>query len=115
MVNLVEKKYPYEDAICNCPEKTLYVFECLMEVAGVENGLEIDNLYYSKNLAEAVGGTIPAATLTALVKRGMLHCDGKCEGLNVYAITQEIYDYYKGVYLPTKEAYKKALNTRFWE
>lgn len=115
MANLVEKKYPYEDVICNCPEKTLYVFEWLMEVAGVEDGLEIDYPYYSKNLSEAIGGTIPSAILTALIKRGMLHCDGQCEGRNVYAITQEIYDYYKGVYLPTKEAYKKALITRFWE
>ena len=52
------------------------------------------------------GGTFPSASLTALVKRGLLVCDGKCEGKNVYAITQEIYDYYKNVYMPTKEKYK---------
>lgn len=110
MTDFVENMYVYDDVIYNTEKKTLYCFERLMEVVNIPFGIEVDTLYYAKQFAEMCGGTFPPASLTALVKRGLLHCDGKCEGKNVYAITQEIYDYYKNVYMPTKERYKNELN-----
>lgn len=110
MADFVKNMYVYEDAIFLAEKKTLYCFERLMEVVNTPFGIEVDTPYYAKQFAEMCGGTFPPASLTALVKRGLLHCDGKCEGKNVYAITQEIYDYYKNVYMPTKERYEKELN-----
>ena len=110
MADFVENMYVYDEVIANTEKKTLYCFECLMEVVNTPFGIEVDMPYYAKQFAEMCGGTFPPASLTALVKRGLLHCDGKCEGKNVYAITQEIYDYYKNVYMPTKEKYKNELN-----
>ena len=106
MANFVEEIYVYEDTCGKITDKARYAFECLMEMVNVPYGIEVDNLYYAKQFAEFCGGTFPPAILTALVKRGLLHCDGKCEGKNVYAITQEIYDYYKNTYMPTKERYE---------
>ena len=110
MANLVDGRYTYDETVGCITEKTRYVWEELMECVNTDTlGIELDNLYFAKNLGEMIGGTIPAAILTALVKRGMLHCDGKVEGRNAYAITAEIYDYYKNCYKPTKDAYKKSL------
>ena len=109
MVDLVEKQYPYEDLICKCSDKTVYVYECIMELANVTNGLYLDYPYYAKELSEAVGGKIAPAILTALINRGMLGWGGKCEKLNCYVITEKMYNYYKNVYIPTKTAYKKQL------
>ena len=110
MADFVEDMYVYDEVIANTEKKTLYCFECLMEVVNTPFGIEVDMPYYAKQFAEMCGGTFPPASLAALVKRGLLVCDGKCEGKNVYAITQEIYDYYKNVYMPTKEKYKNELN-----
>jgi hypothetical protein len=112
-MNIVSGKYVYDDVICNTPEKTLYVFECLLDAVSPEGSrqeFEVNGLYYASQMGEFVGGKIPAATLTALVKRGMLNCNGKVEGKNVYTITEEIYDYYINCYKPTKEAYKREIN-----
>ena len=103
MADFVKDMYVYDDVICKTEKKTLYCFECLMEVVNVPFGIEVGSPYFAKQFAEMCGGTFPPASLTAL-------CDGKCEGKNVYAITQEIYDYYKNVYMPTKEKYKNELN-----
>lgn len=111
MANLVAGRYTYDETVGCITEKARYVWEELMECVNTDTlGIELDNLYFAKNLGEMIGGTIPAAILTALVKRGMLHCDGKVEGRNAYAITTEIYDYYKNVYKPTKEAYEAEIN-----
>ena len=107
MIDFVKDAYVYDDVLYNTEAKTLYCFESLMEVVNTPFGIEVNTPYYAKQFAEMCGGTFPPASLTALVKRGLLHCDGKCEGKNVYAITQEIYDYYKNTYMPTKEHYKK--------
>lgn len=118
MIDFVEAKSKYMTVEHNTPEKAHFVFEALMEVISPEDSrkeFEVNGLYYAKQLGEFIGGTIPAACLTALVKRGLLHCDGKSEGKNYYAITNEIYDYYKSVYLPTKEEYMKKMITRFWD
>ena len=104
MCNFVENKLCYISATNNTSNKAIFVFECLMEVIG-PNGIELDNVYYAKNLGEFIGGTIPPAILTALVNRGLLHCDGKCDGKNMYAITEEIYDYYNNIYMPSQKAY----------
>lgn len=113
MANFVEEVYIYDDTIGRITDKARYAFECLMEVVNVPYGIEVDNLYYAKQFAEFCGGTFPSAVLTALVKRGLLHCDGKVDGLNAYAITTEIYDYYKNTYMPTKEHYKADLDAYF--
>ena len=107
MIDFVKDAYVYDDVLYNTEVKTLYCFESLMEVVNVPFGIEVGSPYFAKQFAEMCGGTFPPTSLTALVKRGMLQCDGKCEGKNVYVITQEIYDYYKNTYMPTKEHYKK--------
>jgi hypothetical protein len=112
-MDIVGSRYAYEDMDFLVPRKTLYVFECLMETVvpeGSNKEFEVNNLYYASQMGEFIGGKIPPATLTALVKRGMLNCNGKTEGKNVYSITNEIYDYYINCYRPTKEAYKRELD-----
>ena len=109
MADFVKNGYAYRDITYKTEKKTLYCFECLMEVVNVPFGIEVGSPYFAKNFAEMCGGTFPPASLTALVKRGLLECDSKCEGKNVYAITQEIYDYYKNVYVPTRESYFNEL------
>jgi hypothetical protein len=111
MANFVEKVYIYNDTLGNITDKARYAWEQLMEC--VNTGIQLDNLYYAKNLNEMVGGVIPSAILTALVKRGLLHCDGKCEGKNVYVITTEIFDYYENVYVPTKKTYEIDVSSHF--
>lgn len=114
MANFVEEVYEYEDIAGKITDKARYVWEQLMECVNTGVlGIQLDNPYYAKNLSEMMGETIPSAILTALVKRGLLHCDGKVDGLNIYAITTEIYDYYKNTYMPTKARYKDDLNGHF--
>ena len=110
MDNYVEMNYSYNSVKAGTSEKVMFVFERLMEVVKVPHGIEVDNLYYSTNFAEMLGGTIPAPTLTALVNRGLLYCDGKMGGKNVYAITEEIYDYYKNTYKPGLDKYEERMN-----
>jgi hypothetical protein len=109
MANWVDEMYVYEETTGKITVKARYVWEELMDCVNTSLGIELDSLYYSKNFTEMLGGTIPSSILTALVKRGLLHCDGKVDGLNAYSITTEIYDYYKNCYKPTKDAYKKRL------
>jgi hypothetical protein len=110
MDNFVEMNYSYGVVKAETSEKALFVFERLMEVVEVPHGIEVDNLYYSTNFAEMLGGTVPAPILTALVNRGMLHCDGKVNGKNAYAITEEIYDYYKNTYKPGLDKHEERMN-----
>lgn len=114
MPNFVEEVYVYEDTAGHLTDKTRYVWEQLMECVDTSVlGIQLDNLYYAKNLSEMIGETIPASVLTALIKRGLLHCDGKVDGLNAYSITTEIFAYYKNTYMPTKARYKTDLNGHF--
>ena len=69
MADFVKDMYVYDDVICKTKEKTLYCFECLMEVVNIPFGIEVDIPYYAKQFAEMCGGTFPPASLTALVKR----------------------------------------------
>jgi len=110
MDNFVEMNYSYGVVKAETSEKALFVFERLMEVVEVPHGIKVDNLYYSTNFAEMLGGTVPAPILTALVNRGMLHCDGKVNGKNAYAITEEIYDYYKNTYKPGLDKHEERMN-----
>ena len=110
MDNFVEMNYSYSSVKAGTSEKVMFVFERLMEAVEVPHGIEVDNLYYSTNFAEMLGGTIPAPILTALVNRGMLHCDGKVNGKNAYAITEEIYDYYKNTYKPGLDKHEEHMN-----
>ena len=110
MTNFVEMNCSYSSVKAGTSEKVMFVFERLMEAVEVPHGIEVNNLYYSSNFAEMLGGTIPAPTLTALVNRGMLHCDGKVDGKNVYAITDEIYDYYKNTYKPGLDKHEERMN-----
>lgn len=114
MANFVEEKYVYEEIAGNITDKARNVWEQLMKCIDEEIiGFKFDETYTAKTLSEIVGYTIPSSTLMALVKRGLLHCDGKVNGLNVYAITSEILEYYRGVYMPTKERYKTDLDAHF--
>ena len=110
MTNFVEMNCSYSSVKASTSEKVMFVFERLMEVVEVPHGIEVNNLYYSSNFAEMLGGTIPAPTLTALVNRGLLYCDGKVDGKNVYAITDEIYDYYKNTYKPGLDKHEERMN-----
>lgn len=110
MENIVEINGSYNYVKGITSEKVMFVFERLMEIVEVPHGIEVNNLYYSTNFAEMLGGTIPAPILTALVNRGMLHCDGKVNGKNAYAITEEIYDYYKNTYKPGLDKHEEHMN-----
>lgn len=107
MANWIDDKWNYDDTVGKISDTARYVWEELMACVDTSLGIELDSLYYAKNFGEMIGGKIPSATLTALVNRGLLHCDGKVEGINAYAITTEIYDYYKNIYKPTKELIEK--------
>ena len=110
MDNFVSMNYSYHSVRRNTSEKVMYVFERLMEIVDESRGIEVDNLYHSPDFTRALGFNIPAPTLTALVNRGMLYCDGKVNGRNAYAITEEIYDYYKNTYKPGLNKYEKHMN-----
>lgn len=111
MNNFVEMNYSYNSVKADTSEKVMFAFERLMEAVEVPHGIKINSLYYSTNFTKILGGTIPAPTLTALVNRGMLHCDGKVDGKNVYAITEEIYDYYKNTYKPGLDKHEECMNS----
>lgn len=110
MTNFVEMNYSYSSVKASTSEKVMSVFERLMEAVEVPHGIEVNSLYYSTNFTEILGSTIPAPALTALVNRGMLHCDGKVNGKNVYAITDEIYNYYKNTYKPGLDKHEERMN-----
>lgn len=114
MANFVEEVYIYNDTVGHITDKARYAWEQLMECVDTGIlGVQLNSPYCAKNFNEMVGGVIPSAILTALVKRGLIHCDGKVDGLNVYTITTEIFDYYKNVYVPTKETYKIDVSSHF--
>lgn len=104
MENYVEAKYEYCEVKCGCNEKTLFVYETLMENVDIPNGIDLNYSYYANNFAEIVGGYIPGAILTALVKRGLIGTDGKDQRLNknIYYVSPEMYNYYKNVYKTSK-------------
>lgn len=110
MENIIEMNYSYGYVKGTTSEKIRSVFERLMESVSAPNGIEIDNLYYASNFADTIGEAIPSPILTGLVNRGMLYCDGKVNNKNVYAITTEIYNYYKNTYKPGFEKNEERLN-----
>ena len=109
MFNMVANKSRYAQIITDTSDKAVYVFEALLEAVQPENTVAefvVEQDYYAKNLGEFIGGTIPAATLSALANRGLLYKDRelttkKC----VYAITAEIYEYYHNIYKPSREEF----------
>ena len=110
MENIVKSNYSYSSVRAGTSEKVMSVFERLMEAVEEPHGIEVDNLYSSNNFSEILGSIIPAPTLTALVNRGMLHCDGKVNGKNSYAITEEIYNYYKNTYKPGWDKHEERMS-----
>lgn len=100
MNNYVEENYEYYEVKAGCSEKTLFVYETLMENVDIPCGIELNWSYYASNFAEIVGGYIPGAILNALVKRGLIGYDGKDKSLNknIYYISPVMYEYYKNVY-----------------
>lgn len=119
MVNIVKGKYVYEDVLYNATPKTIEAFECLLEHIKVEGKrweYKVNNYYTSYSLCWHIGTTIPSSVLSALVRRGMIVCGEKKEGRNTYMISDEIYDYYNEVYLPTKKKYQKEMKafSRKW-
>ena len=106
MTNHVENKSRYAQVITDLSDKAVYVFNCLLEAVKPENTVAefvTEQQYYASKLGEYVGGTIPAATLTALANRGLLHKDREISTKKcVYAITNEIYDYYNNIYKPSE-------------
>lgn len=110
-------KYLYSSLMMDLSEKSLYVFESLMEVVkpdGSGKEFEADNLYFAKQLGEFVGGTIHPSILKALVNRELLYCDGKVDGKNVYAIPSEVYEYYHNRYKPQKEEFERKYCGANW-
>ena len=85
----------------------------LMSAVSTPNGIEVDNIYYARDFAQMFEMNIPAPTLTALVNRGLLYCDGKMGGKNVYAITEEIYDYYNKPGLDKHEERMNRMANKF--
>lgn len=110
MDNYVEMNYSYYIVKAETSENVLKVFERLMSAVSTPNGIEVDNIYYARDFAKMFEMNIPAPTLTALVNRGLLYCDGKMGGKNVYAITEEIYDYYKNTYKPGLDKAEERMN-----
>jgi hypothetical protein len=110
MTNFVEMNYSYSSVKAGTSEKVMFVFEHLMEAVSIPNGIEIDNLYYARDFAQMFEMNISAPILTALVNRGLLYCDGKIGGKNVYAITEEIYNYYKNTYKPGLDKHEERMN-----
>ena len=111
MVNIVKNNYSYSSVKAGTSEKVMFVFERLMEAVEESHGIEVNSLYYSNNFSEILGNNISAPTLTALVNRGMLYCDGKVNGKNSYAITEEIYNYYKNTYKPGLDKHEERMNS----
>lgn len=107
MENYVEAKYEYCEVKRDSNEKTLFVYETLMENVDIPNGIGLNWSYYASDFAEIIGGYIPGAILTALVKRGLIGTDGKDQRLNknIYYVSPEMYDYYKNVYKTSKDEY----------
>ena len=112
MANFVEDMRTYDDVIINTSESVVKAFECVME-AVASNTLEQDELYTAAQMSNKASIALKSPVLTAMVARGLLHCDGKRNGKNVYAITEEIYDYYINCFKPSKEHYKNEMNA-FW-
>ena len=110
MENIVKNNYSYSSVKAGTSEKVMSVFERLMEAVEGSH-VEVNSLYSSINFSEILGSIIPAPTLTALVNRGMLHCDGKVNGKNSYAITEEIYNYYKNTYKPGLDKHEERMNS----
>lgn len=110
MTNFVEMNCSYGSVKAGTSENVMFVFEHLMEAVSIPNGIEIDNLYYARDFAQMFEMNISAPILTALVNRGLLYCDGKIGGKNVYAITEEIYDYYKNTYKPGLDKHEERMN-----
>jgi hypothetical protein len=110
MENYVEKNYSYTSVKADTSENVLDVFERLMNIVATSDGIEVDNIYYARDFSKRLGMNITAPTLTALVNRGLLYCDGKMGGKNIYAITEEIYDYYKNTYKPGLDKHEERLN-----
>lgn len=113
MDNMVEKNFSYERVRANSSDQVLFVFERLMESIELSQGVKVDNVYYSYDFTPIIGDSIPAPVLVALVNRGMLACVGKINGKNAYAITNEIYNYYKNTYKPDLERYNERMNRAF--
>ena len=110
MDNYVEMNYSYAIVKAETSANVLEVFERLMSAVSTPNGIEVNNIYYARDFAQMFEMNIPAPTLTALVNRGLLYCDGKMGGKNVYAITEEIYDYYKNTYKPGLDKHEERMN-----
>lgn len=110
MDNYVEMNYSYAIVKAETSANVLEVFERLMSAVSTPNGIEVDNIYYARDFVQMFEMNIPAPTLTALVNRGLLYCDGKMGGKNVYAITEEIYDYYKNTYKPGLDKAEERMN-----
>ena len=110
MDNYVEMNYSYADVKAETSANVLEVFERLMSAVSTPDGIEVDNIYYARDFAKMFEMNIPAPIWTALVNRGLLYCDGKMGGKNVYAITEEIYDYYKNTYKPGLDKNEERMN-----
>ena len=111
MENMVEKNYSYEEVRAQTSNLILDVFEKLMEnVKLSDSDIKVDNLYIAQDFAAVIGRSIQSPTLQGLVNRGMLYCDGKLNGKNIYAITSDIYNYYQNIYKPGLEQHNNKLN-----
>ena len=111
MENMIEKNYSYEKVRAQTSNLILDVFEKLMENVELSDGdVKVDNLYIAQDFVAVIGQSIQAPTLQGLVNRGMLCCEGKLNGKNIYAITSDIYNYYQNTYKPGMEQYKNKLN-----
>lgn len=110
-LNFVDSHYKYETVMGNTTDKMLTTFCNMMDMVE-HNRIEVNKEYSSKNLSDIMNSNVQSATLTGLVKRGLLYCDGKfitgsAKGRNCYMITDEIWDYYITIFKPSMDDYIK--------
>ena len=110
-LNFVDSHYKYGMVMSKTTDKMLTTFCNIMDMVE-HNCIEVNKQYSSKDLSDIMNSNVQSATLTGLVKRGLLYCDGKfingtAKGRNCYMITDEIWNYYITIFKPSMDDYNK--------
>lgn len=101
----------YSHVVNELTETCLMVFDTMAESIMPEdsNGaFEVNKWYRAADLKKILNMPIPSATLTALVRHGLLEDDRDKQG-KLYCITDEMYDLLESVYWPSKDKYMSGL------
>ena len=110
-LNFVDSHYKYGMVMSNTTDKMLTTFCNMMDMVE-HNRIEVDKQYSSKDLSDIMNSNVQSATLTGLVKRGLLYCDrklinGTAKGRTRYIIPDEIWNDYITIFKPSMDDYIK--------